>query len=185
MACQDITDEAGTIGGKSLRSIKRFELAAPLAETRFCALYKPFMLKLSIINWLNMPIAYTQGGSAEFRCQFRASRFRFPCSSPCWPARSNRIQDTDFNAYFCRREGLFGSKTRFVPARQGQMTLAGSQRGSASRHARAAASSDRLGIDAVGTVEIRRRRRIVQSGRRPAGRSGCRATAPSHDRVAG
>jgi hypothetical protein len=96
-----------------------------------------------------MPIAHTQGGGAEFRCQFRDSRFRLLATLPAGQL-GQIVQHTDLTHIFVDGKGSFGSKTRFVPARR-------EVRRSACQHKQAGAGrgvEDRFGIDAVGTVEI-------------------------------
>ena len=96
-----------------------------------------------------MLMVHTQGGGAEFRCQFRASGFRLLATVPAGQL-GQIVQDTDLTHIFVGGKGSFGSKTRFVPARREVGR-------SAWQHKQAGAGrgvDDRLGIDAVGPVKI-------------------------------
>ena len=96
-----------------------------------------------------MLMVHTQGGGAEFRCQFRASGFRLLATVPAGQL-GQIVQDTDLTHIFVGGKGSFGSKTRFVPARR-EVGRSACQR----KQARAGRGvEDRLGIDAVGAVKI-------------------------------
>jgi hypothetical protein len=100
-----------------------------------------------------MPIAHTQGGSAEFRCQFRASRFRLPATSPAGQL-GQIVQHTDLTYISVEGKGAFGSKTRFVPASRGTDDARWISAGQRKQARAGRGVEDRLGIDAVGAVKI-------------------------------
>ena len=100
-----------------------------------------------------MIMAHTQGGAAEFRCQFPASRFRLPATLPAGRSVKSYPKMLISHSFLVSKKGFSGQKHVFslLAGTDDALGISAWRR----KQARACCSvDDRLGIDAVGTVKI-------------------------------